>query len=209
MTFDIERAEVENLRGYTYASLPLSHQNIVLVGPNNSGKTSIIRIIDWLINHAVLSVLGAELEPSSEIIQFLTPARETRNRARRLTLHIRVDDGRSHEKFQCQNGIAHLRLNLRQTPKWKLYLVLGPPGRGEAAESSPNALELLQRLRDQYAFIYIPSFRDGYSTRFRNTLSNAFRNKLTEGALHPGRGGAPVEYRKIKSGVLPRFHGHI
>ena len=44
--------EVENLRGFRRAALDLSNDLTVLVGPNNSGKTSIFRLLDWLLNGA-------------------------------------------------------------------------------------------------------------------------------------------------------------
>ena len=114
---------------------------------------------------------------------------------------MHIEDGRSHRRYLCSQGIAQLRLNLRQTPSWKLYLTLGPPRRGEPAESHPRALELLERVRENWTFVYIPSFRDGNSPRFRDTLISAFRARLSERALHASQSGAPSEYRRAKGAL--------
>ena len=45
MPIDIEYVTVENLRGYSYNSLSLDRQCHVLVGPNNSGKTSLLKLL--------------------------------------------------------------------------------------------------------------------------------------------------------------------
>lgn len=192
----VEEAQVENLRGYSNCTMHLARQKTVLVGPNNSGKTSLLKMVDWLLNHAPIDVLDGSQPPDSDLIEFLLPARKTRNRARRFTLWVRVPDGRSHRRYQCVDGLAQLRVNLRQTPDWKLYLALGAPTRGESAESSWKALELLERLRNDSTFVYVPSFRDGNSPRFRGTLVDAFRSRLAERALHNTRAGAPSEYRQ-------------
>ena len=192
----IQEAQIENLRGYSQCAMNLARERTVLVGRNNSGKTSILRIVDWLVNHAPLPVLEGTQTPSTDLIEFLVPARQTRNRARRLTLRIRVPDRRSHRRFRCVDGFAELRLNLRQTPIWKVYIALGAPARGESAESDERALELLERIRKESLFVYIPSFRDGHSPRFRTTLLDAFRSRLGERVLHAARAGAPSEYRR-------------
>ncbi len=202
MVLTVEKVKVENLRGYTSCEMNLTRRKTVLVGPNNSGKTSILRILDWVWNHLGESLLDGDRVIPSEVIELLVPARETKNRARRLTLWIKVPDGRSHNKFQCdEEGVARLRLNLRKTPKWTLYLALGAPTRGESAESDPNALELLRRLREDMSFIYVPSFRDSNSTRFQRTLHDAFQQRLSDRALHSDQGGAPAEYRRTKKAL--------
>ena len=201
MSLLIHKAHIENLRGYQRASLGLARSATILVGQNNSGKTSILRIINWLINHAPDSLLDGTDLPTSDDIQFLIPARSTPHRARRLTLEIEVSDGRSYSKYKCKNGIAQLRFNIRQTPHWNIYLAIGDPVRGEKAESQPLAIELLQLLRKEHVFLYIPSFRDGHSPRFKTTLHDAFRSKISERALHSSPTGAPSEYRKIKKAL--------
>jgi len=42
--------QVANLRGFRDATLPLSDGLTLLVGANNSGKTSVLRILNWILN---------------------------------------------------------------------------------------------------------------------------------------------------------------
>ena len=49
--------EVSNLRGFSEARLALREGLVLLVGPNNTGKTSILRLLDWVLNRADESVL--------------------------------------------------------------------------------------------------------------------------------------------------------
>ena len=191
----------ENLRGYTNTYLPLDRPRTVIVGRNNSGKTSVLRLLDWLLNRAPTAAFSPSwiLPPESE--EFLLPARETKHKARRLTLYIRVSDGRSHEKFRCTKGIAELRLNVRLTPTPVAYLALGPATRSESSSTQAVATELLDRLRRDFRLLYVPSFRDAASDRFRKTLGRSLATRVENRALHQSQGGAPAEYRRVKTAL--------
>lgn len=194
----LNRVEIENLRGYYSASLSLSREKTVIVGPNNSGKTSVLRILDWVFNRLDQDLLEQRRTFSQSERTLLLPARETQHRARRLTLLVSVPDKRSRTKFLCDaDGQTQLRFNLRLTPHETLYVALGPARRGESTQSSKDAIELFQRLKESIAFIHIPSFRDAISPNFLNTLREAFRTKIEERALHASVGGAPKEYRDV------------
>jgi len=195
----LHSVRVENLRGYSRAQLPLDRPKILLVGKNNSGKTSILKLIDWLLNRLDLEAVKRGTSPNHDELKFLLPARNTRNRARRLWLNVKIDDARRHRRFKCDKGIASLRINLKLTPRARLFLKLGRPTRGESSTSDEDAIELLRELRNSVLFIYVPSFRDAGSQRFLGTLNSAFQARLSERALHSKQAGAPAEYRRIKS----------
>lgn len=194
----LNRVDVENLRGYYAASLSLSRQKTVIVGPNNSGKTSVLRILDWVFNRLDDDLLNQRRKLTDDERMLLLPARDTQHRARRLTLVLSVPDKRSHAKFGCNpDGSTELRFNIRLTPSEMLYVALGPPKRGEPIQSSDAAIELFRRLRKSVTFIHIPSFRDAISPSFLRTLREAFRSRIEERALHATVGGAPREYRDV------------
>lgn len=197
----VEKVQVENLRGYSKCTMNLARKKTMLVGRNNSGKTSILRMVSWLLNDAPSDLLQNSQNLTNDVIEFLVPARKTRNRARRLTLWVSVPDARSHSRYRCVNGQAQLRLNLRRTPDWKIYLALGTPTRRESAQSDDRAIELLERLRERSLFVYIPSFRDGQSPRFKGTLFEAFRSRLAERTIHTAQAGAPSEYRRATKAI--------
>ncbi len=65
--------EVSNLRGFSEARLALREGVVLLVGPNNTGKTSILRLLDWVLNRADESVLLGHRQISSEEYDLLGP----------------------------------------------------------------------------------------------------------------------------------------
>lgn len=194
----LERVEVENLRGFYKASLSIDRPRTLIVGPNNSGKTSILRLLDWAVNRVDEDVLMQRRSITRSEQDLLLPARETRHRARRLQLALRLTDRRSWRKFGCDaTGRTTLRLNIRLTPRLVVYAALGTPTRGEKAESDDTALELLKRFHDAIRFVHIPSFRDARSERFVATLQEALRSRIEEKALHASQAGAPKEHRDV------------
>jgi energy-coupling factor transporter ATP-binding protein EcfA2 len=200
--YTITQIKIENLRGYFSTSLSLARDRTIIVGPNNSGKTSFLKILSWVINDLEFKTHMEKRLLTDEEKQFLLPARSTRHRARRLTLTVKVHDGRSHNKYKCDNnGNAKLRVNIRLTPEPMMYLGLGRPKRGEQPEHSNNAISLLRRVQKEYSFIHVPSFRDVRTDRFDNTLVGLFKSKIEERALHSDAAGAPVEYRQVSESL--------
>jgi hypothetical protein len=187
--------QIENLRGFRDATLPLGDGLTLLVGANNSGKTSVLRILHWILNEADEATLMGEAELNEDALRLLLPARETRNAARRLTLGIRVLDGRRRSRFHCIGDVAHLRVGMKLPGNVRLNV--GPPRRSETADRD-NALPLLQELRNEVAFSLVPASRDARSQSFTAAFRSAVLAKLQERAVHSGRSGAPAEYRKIK-----------
>lgn len=194
----LDRIEVENLRGYYSASLNLARARTLIVGPNNSGKTSILRLLDWALNVVDESLLNQQRPIADAEEAFLLPARDARHRARRLNLWIRVSDRRSWNKFGCnKDGCALLRFNVRLTPTVAVYAKVGNARRGEKAETDPKAIELIRRLRSTLVFVHIPSSRDALSVRFNTTLRDSLRARIEAKALHAAASGAPKEHRQV------------
>lgn len=201
-SYTITQIKIENLRGYFSTSLNLERDRTIIVGPNNSGKTSFLKLLSWVINDLTFNPQLESRTLSEDEKLFLLPARNTRHRARRLTLTIKVHDGRSHNKFKCDNsGKAQLRVNVRLTPDPIIYLRLGKPKRGEKPKHGGSAIELLNRIQKEYSFIHIPSFRDVRTDRFDNTLVGLFKSKIEERALHSDAAGAPGEYRQVSESL--------
>lgn len=191
---------VENLRGFERAELRLDQGIVVLVGPNNSGKTSILRMLDWAFNGPIEQFeSGADLP--EQVLDLLRPARSTGNRARRLTLLVRVTDGRRHSRFRCRRGIARLRIGLRLSPAPSLRVNLGPPTKSEGASRDDDAYALLAELRESTHFRLIPAARDAASPSFGAALETALTRRMNERAVHTQHGGTRAEYRKMASAL--------
>lgn len=201
MQLRLNAVTADNLRGYTSTTLPLNRSRTVVVGANNAGKTSLLKLLDWALNQLDLASLEPYHRLELEEAGLVLPARETRHKARRLTLDIVVPDGRSHKRFRCLNGVAALRFNIRLTPEPLLYLGLGSPPRGEQPVSSEAALELLARLRDTVRMLYVPAFRDAASRSFRATLLENLQNRVDARATDKHQGGSFKEYREVKNAL--------
>ena len=189
---------VEHLRGFERATLDLRRQNVVLVGPNNGGKTSLLRILHWVFEGADEDLLLGRRKLTDAERQLLLPARDSRRTARRITLSIRIRDGRRARSFNAADGQASLRLQFRAS---SVFASLKRPRRGEPSTSSSKAITLLKSLRRCLSVVLIDSSRDASSTAFEQALEVSVRRRLEQRLLHQERGGAPAEYRAARKAL--------
>ena len=181
----LQSVRLENIGGFTTTDFNLEN-DALLIGENNSGKTSLLRSINWVLNDLDEQLLTGRRELTRVEKQLLLPARATRNRARRIFLRVHISDGRSARKFGADKaGRAEVRIQFRQGNN---YARLGVPERGEAPETEPNATELIGRLQEEYACLYIPATRDGSSALFADLLRTALRKRLQEHMIYDGLG---------------------
>ena len=82
---EIESIQFENIRNFSNTSINLSKEKILLVGRNNSGKTSALKIVDWLFNAFDINQHLESEETSLKYRSILLPARKTGKKARRVT----------------------------------------------------------------------------------------------------------------------------
>lgn len=52
MAVQLRAIEIQNLRGFVRATVSLERDVTLLVGGNNSGKTSMLLLLDWVLNRA-------------------------------------------------------------------------------------------------------------------------------------------------------------
>ncbi|MGJ8721077.1 MAG: ATP-dependent nuclease [Salinibacterium amurskyense] len=194
-SYAIRSIKLENIRGFTTSTFRLSDRNVVLIGENNAGKTSLLRIIDWIINSLDQLLLDGKRQLTPEECDLLLPARPTANRARRLSIGVFVSDGRSGARFGAdRENLVTLRIQIKGSGA---IARLGMPSRNEK-ETDPHAAELLKRLRDHYAVIYVPTVRAASSDRFIAELKGKVRPLLEEAFLHNPTGGQTKDYRDSK-----------
>lgn len=185
----VERFRVENLRGFRNAVLETTNRSCFLVGPNNAGKTSLLRILDWSINGADEALLTGVRSLSDEEARLLLPAAETAGRARRITIDVRISDLRVARGFRAKSGVVQLRLKVNQR---RVTAHLGPPRRGEQVSSEPKALELLRLVRTSEEWLYIPNVRDTTAGAFPQQLRSVVLERLKSSML-PTAAGRPAE----------------
>lgn len=175
---------LENVGGFQTAELNLSGDRL-LVGENNSGKTSMLRVLDWIFNSADPSLLNNHRSLTEVERKLLVPARATRNKARRIFLPIAIPDGRTARKYGAVDRVAELRVQFRAQ---STYVMLADPHRGEQPTSEPRAVELLASLQAQYCTLYVAAARDVRSQVFKDALQRVLSAQFTHTLLPQGQG---------------------
>jgi hypothetical protein len=190
----LTRVRVEHLRGYEDTELHFNGLSVV-VGGNNQGKSSILRMVDWVFNKADAEVLSGKRRLHDDEAALLLPANRGDHRGRRLRLYFHFDDARTARPFAGNQGEVQLRISVGKT-LLRLRLNLGDPARSEAHD--PNALEMLELARTSIQFLLIPAARDARSDRFRDGLESRLHQLFLQHFDHQRRGGAPSAYREAK-----------
>lgn len=196
INYRLVSVRVSRLRGFTDSTLDISRSITYLVGPNNSGKTSILRLLNWVLAAPDEKIRG-EIPLSKEDLELLEPANSKAKRGRRITLEVEVRHKGSQRKYGCdKNGVVPLRIGITSD---RARINLGEPRHHE--ESDSQAFELLERLRSQTVFTLIEASRDAQSPAFVAALREASFARIAERALHSKPAGAYSEYRNTKKAI--------
>lgn len=189
-TMRIDSISVENLRGYEYTSLRLQKLT-VLVGENNEGKSSLLKMLERFLLIQDSFWLGDRVLTEPEF-EFWYPANDARHKARRLTIQIEFLDGRAARRFSCQkNSLLALRFAIDSSRSCRLNL--SAPRRSEQHDS--KAVELLRKLKEQVALVLLPPVRDARSSIFADKATRSVKEALIKKLGHSKQAGAPKEYR--------------
>lgn len=189
---------VENLRGFKKIWVDTGKRSMFLVGPNNAGKTSILRIMDWALNGADRDLLEGRRQLSDDETRLLLPASETSGRARRISMLIQISDLRVARGFKAKDGEARLRLKVNNR---HVSAHLGPPVRGESSTSDPRAVDLLDRLRRAEQWLYVPNVRDTSAGAFRTTLRDTVLERLRTSMLPSTQGRPTDRVRNVRNAL--------
>lgn len=190
---------VANLRGFERTTLDFNDGLTLLVGPNNSGKTSLLRLLNWFLNEVKPPTLEGAVPLTSAEQEMLMPARVMGKQARRLTLRMEIADGRTRRRYPMTGDTVDLRVTL--SAQGRARLNVGPPRRPEEEGNEWLAKELYDAVQGSVAFTLIPAARDAASDAFRRVLREAAAAKLEDRALRNRRGPAPAESRAIRRAV--------
>lgn len=182
----LDSVRLENVGGFRTTEFPTKTHRL-LVGENNSGKTSILRVLNWIFNELDSDLLYGRRPLSAAEASLLVPARETRNSARRIFLRIPITDRRSWSRLNVTNGFAEVRVQFRSD---RVFAKVFSPTRGEGVASDSAAVEMVQKLQKSYCVEYVNASRDGSSSFFEDGMLSALKSRFAEDFINrgPGRG---------------------
>jgi len=193
--YSIAACRVENLRNYSDTKIEFNDFT-VLVGENNEGKSSILKMIASLFNELDKALLSGERRLSMDEESLWMPANNSHHRARRLTLHVKINNKRIARKYSADSeGVVFLRLTFLKSER-KVRLNLGQPKRGESGDS--KAITLWSELKSKMNFILIPAVREANNSEFQRRLEGQVDSALYDKLHRVGRGGSTRDYRDIK-----------
>lgn len=189
---EIVGIDFAHLRGYSTATLALAPR-LLLVGPNNSGKSSLFALLRWVFEAELGAVRGDRALRDDEL-RTLLPSRDSRGKARRLTLLVRVEDGRRHVRFNCEDGIARIRFTFSGG---RCRLTISRPGRA-ITPTENDAVALLEEVRAAYEFVWVPAGMGSTGSEVAEQFRRRFAATLQKNLRVTPQTGASVQYRRIR-----------
>lgn len=153
----------------------------VLIGQNDHGKSSILKVIDIVLNQLDDTALkrGA-LHP--DLAERLLPIFPVNAKARRITV-----------TYSSKGKDKQLHITVRTD---LTFTVLETVERN--AKTTPEAEAVLRKLREHNRFVLIPALRDATSPRFQELFSRMLRVHGLAKIIPDKAGGTPKEYRTLK-----------
>lgn len=171
--------EFSHIKSFKKLFFDLSRTSI-LIGQNDHGKSSILKAIDSILNELNEEmVLEGALHP--DLAERLLPIFPVKAKARRITINYE------------HNGAKQLHITVRKN---LTFLVVEKIKQN--AKTTPEAIEVLKKLREHNKFLLIPASRDASSTQFQDLLSKLLREHGLSKMIPQKAGGTPKEYRKLK-----------
>ena len=153
----------------------------VLIGQNDHGKSSILKVIDIVLNQLdETAIERGALHP--DLAERLLPIFQVNAKARRITV-----------TYSDKDKDKQLHITVR---KDLTFTVL------ETVERNPKttseAIAVLKKLREHNRFVLIPALRDATSPRFQELFSRMLRVHGLAKIIPDKAGGTPKEYRTLK-----------
>jgi len=168
------------IKAYKTLNFDLSKTS-VLIGQNDHGKSSILKVIDIVLNQLDDSAITSGiLHP--DLAERLLPLFPVNAKARRITIHY--DSGKTQKS---------LHITVRTDLTFTLLETIE-----RSAKTTQAAIQVLKSLREHNRFVLIPALRDAASPEFQNLFSGMLREYGLSKIIPQKAGGTPKEYRTLK-----------
>ena len=176
----IKSFEFSYIKAYKTLNFDLSKTS-VLIGQNDHGKSSILKVIDIVLNQLDDSAITSGiLHP--DLAERLLPLFPVNAKARRITIHY--DSGKTQKS---------LHITVRTDLTFTLLETIE-----RSAKTTQAAIQVLKSLREHNRFVLIPALRDAASPEFQNLFSGMLREYGLSKIIPQKAGGTPKEYRTLK-----------
>ncbi|AYV57694.1 ATP-dependent endonuclease [Leptospira kmetyi] len=175
------KMELTNIRSYVH-----SEQNFektkVIIGQNDHGKSSILKVLNILFNEIDEDELEFDFLPESVCVQLLPVPKSKSQKDKRITLHLINSKGKKETLY----------INLKSD--YRMYLSTDVNLRNESEE---KAKRLFSEMKENNKFILIPAIRDTQSYDFGELLTETMNEYGLSEMVPSKRGGTTSAYRTI------------
>lgn len=189
----LREVSLQSVGGFRRSQLDVDGDRL-LVGQNNAGKTTLLRILRWLLIDADEQLFTAQRSLTRDEAALLVPSQRLGGKARELVARIVIHDGRVARKFGVGKGeeIDLLVLFRSGGPIARLRRLK----RGEAAQTDVLALELLRRLQSEYHVTYVPPTR---GSSIGDQLASLIATRLADRYEVAAMGRPQAEVRQFRA----------
>jgi predicted ATPase len=177
MKMKVKVFEFSHIKSYKTLRFDLEKTS-VLVGKNDHGKSSILKVIDILWNQISEEMIKDE-KLSSDITEQLLPVVGVNAKARRITI--------------IYGNNKRLYITIRNDSK---FIISDTIGRN--ISSSSRTKRIFRGLRENNIFVFIPSVRDTSSSKYKGSLRDALELYGLSQIITKKVGGTSREYRTLK-----------
>jgi len=193
-TLNVDSVSFQDVRCFHGETEILLRNPTIFVGGNDSGKSSIFKILDIFFNKIEV-VNGEEVRIDKDFVDFLWPKFcERKHSSKRIWVEVSATDGRLLRGMTDNStGTAFLILTITRNG---VKLELNENHRRKVSDK--KAIKLYERLRQYVSFTYVPSLRDVSGTVFSDSLKNLFGREIFERIFLKQVGGTTREYRNVK-----------
>lgn len=185
----IDRVDVERLLGFERLSVEVDQQLQLIAGPNNAGKSSLLRLLETFF-----------ADPSSEDLQRMKPLHDYYAQGGpRMMSSIQVQfagltaaEAESFSDAVVRNGTFTIRISCTRGGKLSYH----------ASRKSPRARELYDRVLESFSVVKIPSVRVSETGQRDNDQSLLRLHETLEGVLVRSGGSRKTQLQKDFEGAI-------
>ncbi len=190
---EVVKVRFQNIRCFHGDIEIVLNNPTIFVGRNDSGKSSIFKILDIFFNK--LKIENEKINLDKDSIDFLWPKfSEKKHSSKRIWVEISASDRRLLRGMaDSSSGTAWLILTIT---RGSVKLELNETHRGNV--SSKKAVKLYEKLKEYVSFTYVPSLRDVSGKVFNESLSELLGREVFERIFLNQVGGTTKEYRDVK-----------